>query len=69
MAIITPLQKPHKDPTLPYNYRLISLLDRMGKLLEKLTHELDSAASTIDHHAAKYIRYIGYLLQNLIMKI
>jgi Reverse transcriptase (RNA-dependent DNA polymerase)/Endonuclease-reverse transcriptase len=35
-AIITPLLKPHKDPTLPSSYRPISLLDHMGKLLEKL---------------------------------
>lgn len=35
-AIMTPLLKPGKDPTVPSSYRPISLLDHMGKLLEKV---------------------------------
>jgi hypothetical protein len=36
IAIITPQLKPDKDPAFPRIYRPISLLDYMGKLLEKL---------------------------------
>jgi hypothetical protein len=36
IAIVTPLLKPGKDPAFPGSYRPISLLDHMGKLLEKL---------------------------------
>jgi hypothetical protein len=39
IAIVTPHQKPGKDPAFPGSYRPISLLDHMGKLLEKLIRD------------------------------
>jgi len=36
MAVIIPLLKPLKDPTLPLCYRTISLLSTLSKILEKI---------------------------------
>jgi hypothetical protein len=47
-SIIKPLLKPHKDPTLPSSCRPITLLDHMGKLLEKLIRHY--LIQYIDHH-------------------
>lgn len=49
IAIITPLLKPGKDPTIPRSYRPISLLDHMGKLLEKvIRHYLQQHVDSSD---------------------
>jgi hypothetical protein len=37
-ATIFPLPKPHKDPTLPNNYRPISLLPTLAKVAERVIH-------------------------------
>ena len=34
--LVTPMQKKNKDPTLPTNYRGITLLSIIGKVLEKV---------------------------------
>ena len=38
MAVIIPLLKPLKDPTLPLSHRPISLLSELSKILEKIMY-------------------------------